>query len=68
GRPPVDVAALEALLQQVSDFVRDNAAWIEEIDLNPVWVDLVREAGKPTDGAMPLDAVIVARQAGEVSA
>lgn len=68
GRPPVDVAALEALLQQVSDFVCDNADWIEEIDLNPVWVDLAREAGKPTDGAMPLDAVIVARQAAEATA
>lgn len=68
GRPPADVAALEALLGRISDFVRDNAAWIEEMDLNPVWVDVASEPGKPGAGAIPLDAVIVARQPPEARA
>lgn len=68
GRPPADVPALEALLQRVSDFVRDNAAWLEEMDLNPVWVDVVGRAGIPSGGAMPLDAVIVARRSDEARA
>lgn len=53
GKPVCDIAALERLLLQVSDFVVANAARIEEMDLNPVWV------GAEGQGAMPLDAVIV---------
>jgi acyl-CoA synthetase (NDP forming) len=53
GRPPCDVEALTRLLLAVSDFVVANAARIEEIDLNPVWV------GARGQGAIPLDAVIV---------
>ncbi|MBY4898477.1 acetate--CoA ligase family protein [Cupriavidus sp. AU9028] len=60
GRPPADLSGLEALLMQVSRFVADNAGWIEEMDLNPVWVDTV--AGGQSRGAMPLDAVIVERR------
>ena len=57
GRPRADIAALEALLLAVSDFVRAYAERIEEIDLNPVWV------GAAGQGVRPLDAVIVARGA-----
>lgn len=55
GRPSSDIAALERLLMNVSDFVMANAERIEEMDLNPVWV------GAQGEGAMPLDAVIVER-------
>jgi len=55
GRPASDIAALERLLMNVSDFVMANAGRIEEMDLNPVWVGALGE------GAMPLDAVIVER-------
>jgi len=55
GRPVADLAALEALLLKVSDFVVRHADRIEEMDLNPVWVGTVGE------GAFPLDAVIIAR-------
>lgn len=51
GRPRCDVAAFEALLVAVSDFVCGEGAGIEELDLNPVWVGPV--------GALALDAVIV---------
>lgn len=61
GRAPADLSALQALLEQVSAFVCANAGWIEEMDLNPVWVDVVAQAGG-RGGAMPLDAVIVARE------
>ena len=53
GRPKADIAALEALLLKVSDFV--IAHGVEEMDLNPVWVGAVGQ------GAIPLDAVIVRR-------
>lgn len=55
GRPAADVAALEALLVRISDFVVRHADRIEEMDLNPVWV------GAKGEGAMPLDAVIIER-------
>lgn len=55
GRPAADIAALEALLLRISDFVVANADRIEEMDLNPVWV------GAAGEGAMPLDAVIIER-------
>ena len=55
GRPKADVAALEALLVRISDFVARHADRLEEMDLNPVWV------GAAGEGAMPLDAVIVER-------
>jgi acyl-CoA synthetase (NDP forming) len=55
GRPAADVAALEALLLRISDFVVAHAHRIEEMDLNPVWVGAVGE------GALPLDAVIIER-------
>ncbi|MGJ7522577.1 acetate--CoA ligase family protein [Variovorax sp. LT1P1] len=55
GRPKADVAALEALLVRVSDFVVRHADRLEEMDLNPVWV------GAAGEGAMPLDAVIIER-------
>lgn len=55
GRPRADLAALEALLVRVSDFVVAHADRIEEMDLNPVWV------GAAGEGALPLDAVIVER-------
>lgn len=55
GRPAADIAALEALLVRISDFVMANADRIEEMDLNPVWV------GAAGEGAMPLDAVIIER-------
>ncbi|MDP9912502.1 acyl-CoA synthetase (NDP forming) [Variovorax boronicumulans] len=55
GRPAADVAALEALLVRISDFVVRHADRIEEMDLNPVWV------GAKDEGAMPLDAVIIER-------
>ncbi|MDN4588216.1 CoA-binding protein [Xenophilus aerolatus] len=57
GRPLADLAALERLLVQVSDFVTAHAARIEEMDLNPIWV------GAEGEGALPLDAVIVSRDA-----
>ena len=57
GRPLADLAALERLLVQVSDFVMAHAARIEEMDLNPIWV------GAEGEGALPLDAVIVSRDA-----
>ncbi len=55
GQAPRDIAALRELLIKVSDFVVANAAAIDEMDLNPVWV------GREGEGAYPLDAVIVAR-------
>ncbi len=55
GRPPADIAALEALLLRISAFVVANADRIEEMDLNPVWV------GAAGEGAIPLDAVIIER-------
>ncbi len=55
GRPAADVAALESLLLDVSNFVMANRNTIEEMDLNPVWVGAVGE------GALPLDAVIIER-------
>ncbi len=54
GRPKANVAALEALLLSVSDFV--VAQQIEEMDLNPLWVGA---EGQPV---IPLDAVIVRRK------
>jgi acyl-CoA synthetase (NDP forming) len=55
GKPRADIPALVQLLLKISDFVVANAAQIEEMDLNPVWV------GPSGQGAIPLDAVIVMR-------
>lgn len=55
GRPRADLAALEALLQRVSNFVVQHADRIEEVELNPIWV------GAAGEGALPLDAVILER-------
>jgi acyl-CoA synthetase (NDP forming) len=52
GKPARDVAALQRLLVQVSDFVVANAASLVELELNPVWV------GLPGQGVLPLDAVV----------
>jgi acyl-CoA synthetase (NDP forming) len=60
GRPPADLAALEALLLRVSDFVVRHADRIEEMDLNPVWVGAAGK-GAAGEGALPLDAVIIER-------
>jgi hypothetical protein len=56
GKPPADVAALEKLLLNISNFIESNSKTIEEMDLNPIWVGSVGE------GAMPLDAVIIERR------
>jgi len=53
GQPKRDIAALVHLLVQVSEFVKNNAAELDELDLNPVWV------GEQGQGAIPLDAVIL---------
>lgn len=58
GAPPADVEALADLLARLSHFAAANADRIASIDLNPV---LVMERGH---GVVPLDALIVARQAG----
>jgi acyl-CoA synthetase (NDP forming) len=55
GKPRADIPALVQLLLRISDFVVANAARIEELDINPVWV------GALGQGALPLDAVIVLR-------
>lgn len=55
GRPRRDIAALEALLLSMSDFVAEHADRIEEIDLNPVWV------GAEGEGVIALDALITGR-------
>lgn len=55
GRPKADLAALEDLLERMSDFVVQNASRIEEMDLNPVWI------GAAGEGVLPLDAVIIER-------
>ncbi|CAN7366613.1 acetate--CoA ligase family protein [Variovorax paradoxus] len=55
GRPTADVAAIEALLVRISDFVVRRADRIEEMDLSPVWV------GAKGEGAMPFDAMIIER-------
>ncbi|MDM8011933.1 MAG: acetate--CoA ligase family protein [Parasphingorhabdus sp.] len=56
GRPRADVDAVIELLLALSRFVEAHADTIEEIDLNPVWV------GPQGSGAVPLDALIVARE------
>lgn len=38
GRPAADVESLATTLEALSDFVRANAHWIKEIDLNPIKV------------------------------
>jgi acyl-CoA synthetase (NDP forming) len=53
GQPPADLAALEALLLQVSDFVGASLEPVLELDLNPVWV------GRQGQGAFALDALLV---------
>lgn len=55
GRPKRDVNALVQLLLQVSSFIQNHVEVIEELDINPVWV------GIEGQGAIPLDALIVAR-------
>lgn len=59
GAPPADIEALADLLSRLSHFAAANADQIASIDLNPV---LVMERGR---GVLPLDALIVARQAAE---
>jgi acyl-CoA synthetase (NDP forming) len=56
GRPRADVAALEAMLLAISDFVAQHADEIEELELNPVWV------GPEGQGVLALDAVFVTRR------
>jgi acyl-CoA synthetase (NDP forming) len=53
GGAPADVAALEALLVQVSDFAIAMGDRLLELDINPVWV------GPAGQGAVPLDALVV---------
>lgn len=50
GQPPADIAALEKLILQVSEFVEAHPE-IEELDLNPVFAY--------ADGALAVDARIV---------
>jgi len=50
GQPPADLAALEKLIMQVSEFVEAHPE-IEELDLNPVFAY--------KDGALAVDARIV---------
>lgn len=57
GKPAADLSALSALLLQISDIVVREGVLIEEMDLNPVWVGAVGQ------GALPLDAVIIEREA-----
>ncbi|WP_454753894.1 acetate--CoA ligase family protein [Cupriavidus necator] len=61
GQAPADIAALEALLVRVSDFAEQHRDTLLELDLNPVWV------GARGEGAIPLDALIVMRDAGTPS-
>jgi hypothetical protein len=46
---------LANLMAAVSGYVARNAARVEELDINPVWV------GSEGQGVMALDAVIVVR-------
>jgi acyl-CoA synthetase (NDP forming) len=55
GQTPRDVEALANLMAAVSGYVARNAARVEELDINPVWV------GSEGQGVMALDAVIVVR-------
>ncbi|MFC7516748.1 acetate--CoA ligase family protein [Herbaspirillum sp. GCM10030257] len=55
GQPPVDFAALEALIVQISDFAWEHRDTLHEMELNPVWV------GTTGEGAVPLDALIAFR-------
>jgi acyl-CoA synthetase (NDP forming) len=55
GQGASDIAALEALLVALSDFVCDPAEAVEEIELNPIWV------GKAGQGVLALDAVLTQR-------
>jgi hypothetical protein len=58
GRAKADVAALQTLLLQISDWVCGPAGEnLEELELNPVWV------GAQGQGALPLDAVLTERGA-----
>ncbi|MFF7058080.1 acetate--CoA ligase family protein [Achromobacter spanius] len=52
GEAPADLAALEALILQVSDFAWSHRDALQEMELNPVWV------GAEGQGVMPLDALI----------
>ncbi|MEJ0072365.1 MAG: acetate--CoA ligase family protein [Pseudomonadota bacterium] len=53
GRPPADIAGLEACIEALADFAWANRARLAEIDLNPI---KVRTAGK---GCVIVDALIV---------
>jgi acyl-CoA synthetase (NDP forming) len=53
GQPAADVDSIAACLEALSDFVEDNAAWIKEIDLNPI---KVQPAGR---GCVLVDALII---------
>jgi len=56
GAPPVDRAALAALMATLSRFAADHAEQIEEVDLNPV---IVHPEGQ---GLTVVDALIVKRK------
>jgi acyl-CoA synthetase (NDP forming) len=55
GQGASDIAALEALLAALSDFVCDPMQAVEDIELNPIWV------GKAGQGVVALDAVLTLR-------
>lgn len=54
GQAPSDLPALEHLILQVSSFASRHADTLLEMELNPVWV------GPVGQGAIPLDALIIA--------
>jgi len=56
GQPPVDFAALEALILQVADFAWQRRDTLLELELNPVWV------GARGQGAIVLDALMTLRR------
>lgn len=58
GRPAGDTAGLIACLEALSDFAVANAAWIAEIDVNPIKV------GYEGQGCRVVDALIVTRRFG----
>lgn len=59
GAPPADVDALAAALSDLSRFAATHGDVLESLDINPF---LVRPRG---EGALALDAVLVARKGGE---
>ncbi|WP_219214224.1 acetate--CoA ligase family protein [Variovorax boronicumulans] len=61
GQPAADLAALEELLCQISDFVLQHAETLDELEFNPVWV------GAEGQGVRVLDALLGFR-AGSIEA